>query len=411
MRVQVPQFLQESIEKATSIFLRSENLERVNASADIYVERLPYLTDLLGSEGHISFTPVVERDLKVDFQQAVKADYNRVHDNYYFVEHNSVEERKKAYDCWYIVNNLYSIISNDDLLENKVPTSVLESIRHQDIKGLSSPKLSKLLVKLFGEQSDIVKWYTNKCPKQLDKGLNKDYKVHLSILPHHIAGMAYYAPYNWGGDKWITGWNYTSCMDTIRNSEGEGIYKLVPNLLDSTLAIAYLTTSHNDDLFEPRYQARLLVRVVKINDNDYVMVGLRPFYTSNTTRHILIEGLKNEFENFVHVDDLRKDYDMDKYTKFYTPIPTAWTSSVRESCDYCDGDGYDYDGDTCRRCDGEGYEVSGEYDHFPYVDDPDVLRFSDNKVIIKLPTEWLIEQEYIKKPAKNPLFSKTLLAC
>lgn len=400
--------LEKSIEKANEIFNCSENLTNAGADArKAYVERIPYLTNLLGESGHISFHPYVTKDLTTDFRNALEKELHKTHDEYYLKYHTTSEDARKARHRWVLTDILNEVITNEDLLQNKIPYLVREAIEQYKIEGFNSPKLSKMLVKLYGEQSEVVKWFTCKCPKKLELGLNKHYKVHVSILPHHIAGMSYYAPFNWGGDKWITGWNYTSCMDTIRNSDGVTIYKLVPNLMDGTLAIAYLTTADNDDLFEPRYLARLLIRVAKVNDYDHVMVGLRPYYTTNEMENILIEGLKNEFENFVHVDDLRMEYDMEEYKKFSTPMNVTWeVAESREKCEYCNGAGEDDWGDECEDCDGVGYIVSYGEEYFPYIDDEDVLAFKRDKVIIKLPIGYLVEKGYMEKPQEEvfPIF-------
>jgi hypothetical protein len=199
-------------------------------------------------------------------------------------------------------------------------------------------------------------------------------------------------------------------MDTIRNSGGDGIYKLVPSLLDSTLAIAYLTTADNDDLFEPRFLARTLVRVAKVNDTDHVMIGLRPFYTNNETKNYLIEGLKSEFENFVHVDDLRKDYNSNMQS-FQASVNAKWeVSNGRETCDDCDGDGECWDGE-CENCEGSGYVNSDSREYFPYVDDPDFLEFGYNFVKLKLPTDYLVKMGYMEKPEPKVSPLQQFLAC
>lgn len=408
---------EQSIAKANEIFNCSENLTNAGADArKAYVERIPYLTNLLGENGHISFRPYVTKDLSIDFRNVMEQEFRKTYEEYFYRKHTTEGDVRKARHHWVLTRVLFDYTTNDDLLQNKVPYRVREEIEQHEIEveGFNSPKLSKMLVKLYGEQSDVVKWFTNKCPKKLEQGLNKDYKVHVSILPHHIAGMSYYAPYNWGGDEWITGWNYTSCMDTIRNSDGATIYKLVPNLMDGTLAIAYLTASDNDDLFEPRYLARLLIRVAKVNENDHVMVGLRAFYTSDETKNILIEGLKSEFENFVHVEDLRRRYDMDDYKKFITPMGVTWeVEESRETCEHCDGTGEDDWGDDCEECDGRGYNQVYDGEYRPYVDDADVLAFRRNAVIIKLPIDYLVEKGYMEKQQEevSPSISQGAFAC
>lgn len=407
--------LERSIETAQSIFNRSENLQSVNADADIYEDRIQYLKDLLGEEGHLSFNPFVAKDLTIDFNKNLKTARKQVYENYYHKNYDSYSDEMIARNEYYISDSLPSYVTNEHLLSNKVPEKIMGDIKRYEMKGYSSPKLSKLLVKLYGQDSDVVKWFTNQCPKKLDKGLIEDYKVHLSILPHHIAGMSYYAPYNTGGDRWETGWNKTSCMDTIRNGDGSSIYQLVPNLLDTTLAVAYLTKADNNDLFEPAYQARLLVRVAKVNDNDYIMLGLRPFYTNNETKNYLVEGLKSEFENFVLAEDLRTEYKTNRdMESFRTDIEVAWeTSGARETCDDCDGDGVDYYDDSCSTCDGSGHVTVDNETYYPYIDDPDFVTVDEGNVEINLPRAYLVKMGYMEEPEKEvlPTFSRIALAC
>lgn len=404
--------MQQSIEEAIEILNKSEYIREANVGSSVYREREQYLKDMLG-EGHISFHPTVEKDLTVDFQKHIQPLVSQKH-NIYLNEYRYEEERK-AYNDYMIASKLLDNITNEHLLNNTIPGKVTTFIERRDIKGLSSPKLSKLLVKIFGETSDVIKWYTNKCPKKLEKGVIQDYKVHLSILPHHIAGMSYFAPYNWGGEKWITGWNNTSCMDTSRNGSGDCINQLPPNLLDSTLAIAYLTTTENDDLFSPRYEARLLVRVTKVTDDDYLLVGFRPFFTNNTTRSYLVEGLKAEFNNYVQCDDLRNEYS-DLYgshmSSFSMYTEVGWSSEeIKVCCHVCDGDGTAWDDEECTTCDGTG-QVSSDNDPFyPYVDDPEFLDFFEDRVEISLPKEYLIAKGYMETPKKEVSPSTASLAC
>lgn len=391
----------KSLEVANDILMESENLSNTDVTAEMYKERIPYLTNLLGEEGKVSFHPFVAKDVSAEFFDAMAPDLDQKQRDYYNCSGDDTVYR----EAYYLAGQLKDSITDVDLVANRVPNSLADYIKNHEIKGYSSPKLSKLLVKLFGEHSDTVKWFTNSCPKNLDKGLNTDYKVHLSILPHHISGMSYYAPYNFEGARWVTGWRGTSCMDTKGNSTGGGIYQLPPSLLDSTLAIAYLTTSNNDDDFAPRYLARALVRVAKVNDNDYVMLGARTFYTSNETKNILVEGLKSEFENFVHTDDLRKGYNVYTNKSFFTPIDTGWdVDSAREECGECDGDG-------CGDCDGDGYNTDSNT-YYPYIDDSEFVYISDESVQMKLPTKWLEEMGYIEKEVSpTPGFGNLVFAC
>lgn len=394
----------KSLEVANDILMESENLSNTDVTAEMYKERIPYLTNLLGEEGKVSFHPFVAKDIKEDFKKLVDSETDqkrRAYQNFLGTD----EAEKTIRDAYYLSSELIDRIKDTDLIANTIPQGVTEYIKNYEVKGYNSPKLSKLLVKLYGEGSDVVKWFTNDCPKNLDKGLNKDYRIHLSILPHHIVGMSYYAPYNFDGPRWVTGWSGTSCMDTKRNSTGGGIYQLPPSLLDSTLAIAYLTTSHNEDDTEPHYLARTLVRVAKVNQDDYVMLGARAFYTNNETKNILIEGLKSEFENFVHADDLRKGYNVYKNRSFLTDINTGWdVNSARETCDDCDGD----EG-GCSSCDYDGYIEKSETYH-PYIDDADLVTITDEGIQVRLPNKWLEEMGYIEKEV-SPTLGFGYLAC
>lgn len=405
--------MEQSMEEAIKILNQSKLIREASVDLSLYVEREQYLQDLLGEEGHISFHPIVEKDFTSGFQKHLQPLVTQKH-NTYLSEHR-YEEEKIAYDEYMIASKLLENITNEHLLNNTIPGRVKDFIDYRGVKGLASPKLSKLLVKLFGETSDVVKWFTNKCPKKLEKGVIQDYKVHLSILPHHIAGMSYYAPYNWGGGRWITGWNSTSCMDTSRNGSGDCINQLPPNLLDSTLAIAYLTTTENDDLFSPRYEARLLVRVTKVTDNNYLLVGFRPFFTNNATKNYLVEGLKAEFDNFVQCDDLRNEYS-DLYgshmSSFSMNTEVGWSSTgITVSCDDCDGEGTTWDDEECGTCEGTGCVSSDDEPFYPYVDDPEFLEFFEDRVEISLPKGYLIAKGYMEAPKKEVSPSTASLAC
>lgn len=403
MRINYELF-QQSIEVADEIISRSSNLTDVNASADIYKERMTYLDNLLGADGQISFNPTITKDLTIDFERALEPSIQEMRDEY--------NNGDGGGSLWYKLQfsiNLADNIKNEDLLSNTVSDHIKYELQNYMI-DFKSPKLSKLLVKLYGEHSDVVKWYTNDCPKRLDKGLNTDYRVHLSILPHHITGMSYYAPYNWGGDKWITGWAGTSCMDTIKNSEGGGIYQLMPSLLDTSLAIAFLTRD-DDDMYEPRYLARCLVRVAKVSDSQYVMVGARAFYTDNEMKSILLEGLQNEFDNFVHVDTLRTYRKSTKgYKEFVMKTNTQWNYTREGDCPECDGDGYDSYDDKCSDCDGAGRDV--KRDALPYIDDPDIFTLTPTYIRTSLPNNYLMEKGYIdESETTKTIIEQIGLAC
>lgn len=407
MTVATKDIISRSLEKAQQILNVSDNLSEVGAVAD-YTERLPYWRELLGEEYHISFNPVIESDLTTPFKEMLEPKRQEFHDNYYLRDHVS-QEGEKAREDWVLINALHEHITNENLISNTVPQNFSDQVNYYNAKGYNSPKLSKALVRLVGQDSEVVKWFTNKCPKKLEKGVNKDYKVNLSILPHHISGMSYYAPFNWGGSRWLEGWNKTSCMDTIRNSGGEGIYQLVPSLFDSTLAIAWLSNA-DDDTDEPRYLSRVLVRLCQVPNGDFIMIGMRNFFVSNETRLMLEEGLRNEFENFYTVNDIRKygDYpttrlEMEGLDDLY------WEVRTKVMCEDCDGDGEDEDGDVCYSCNGDGYDHDYRK-YLPYVDDSDLYNVYNNRIEYRLPTSFLKSKGYVKS-AKMSAQDQLTLAC
>lgn len=404
-----------SVSKTNQIFSISENLEGTDANGDMYVERLPYLTDLLGESGYISFHPNIQKDLREEFVEEITDEYAKVHSNHYHKLHRSREEEEQAKEKQSVAYALKEYLSTDNLLANRIPNAMIDYLKRKKVKGYNSPKVSKNIAKVFGEHSNILKWYTNKCPKKLEKGEDKNYRVTLSILPHHIAGMSYFSSYNFGGGRWITGYEGTTCMDTERNGNGENIYSLPPNLLDSTLAIAYLSTSEDEDIFNPIYQARLLVRAVKVNENDYILLGLRPFFTSHETEYTLIEGLKSMFPNFVHVSELRKyshNLSYSGFKEYVSGVKAEWNTHYKEECSSCEGSGVDYYEETCSTCGGCGWVDETNYFN-PYVDDPDFFEIDEGKILFKIPKAWLEEKGYIEKEVL-PSSAKTkflYLAC
>lgn len=385
--------LDYSLYLAQEVLDTSDNLSDTNVSArHLYCDRHDFLKHLVGEEGVTSFYPIVATDVTAPYKDHLSKVYDKVcleyiHDTY---EGTSADARQRLY----LLERLMKA-SNEDIINNKVPAIFSNFVKDNDIKGHSSPKLSKALVKLCGQDSDVVKWFTNQCPKSLTKGENKAYKIHFSILPNHIAGMSYYAPYNTGGKPWREGWNRTSCMDTRRNGDGETIFQLPPNLKDSTLAIAWLSYA-DDDVEEPKMLARMLVRLCELSKGQYLLIGQRIYFTDNEVKYVLIEGMKNEFEMFHHVLDIR-NYDRSKEKRYVTYLKDdlEWTTDqVRQSCECCGGDGYDYDGDTCYECDGDGYYYD-EDSFMPYNDDEDIITLHGDKIRYTFPTDFLIKNDLL----------------
>lgn len=387
--------LQKSFEIALEVFKESHRLKGIleNSSLDIeeiYNKREQYLLDLVGENGFMSFHPTVTQDLLSEFQNAFpKRGDGMPNYSSEFVETHA--ERVLS-------RRTYESMTVDNLLNNTLPQYVQGTIRDnkEEFKGYNSPKLSKLLVKLWGEKSDIVKWYTNKCPKSLTKGELKDYKITLSVLPHHIAGMSYYSPINHGGSRWIDGWEGSSCMDTKRNGGGDAITRLLPNLMDSELAVVYLSHADDNDAFNPKYLARMLVRIVNV-DGKYAIIGLRTYSISNEARTIIIDGLRNQFDNFASVYDIREKCNDSKHWKDYRMKHVVGTHPVRlliqekYECGLCDGDGTVDDGDRCHRCDGTG-KRNNDFTTIPYIDDSDMFTVDENnKMVASIPMQALID--------------------
>lgn len=383
------EIIESSIGIMEEIFSHSSRIMDIlpNAS-EMYEERVDYLKNIVGDNGVYQFSPMVTKDLANDYKNIFN---NRIGNKY----ENKVNTR------WYnlLSEHLYGYITTENLLKNTVPKTILEWIaRVQDsegeLKGYNSPKLSKTLTKLYGEDSDIVKWYTNYCPKTLEAGKSDKYIVTLSILPHHIAGMSYFSPRNHGERGWIDGWEGSSCMDTKLNGGGEAIIRLVPNVSDSFLAVAYLSDKDDYDLDNPKYLSRVLVRAVKTDSGDWIMLGCRAYNISNETKEVLLEGLCNEFDNFVSVYNLRDNHSRGKRVKFINDCKVRINVNVDMECGRCDGAG-DYDDEDCGRCSGTG-KINKDVDISPYIDDSDFIDFEGNgKINISLPESYLLEKGFI----------------
>jgi len=391
MTSQESKLFQKSMEIANDIFSKSRLIRDSGADSSIYVNRVEYLENLLGDNGYINFNPMVEKDLSVDFRNSFKQRDDRM--PLYASDVVDTDNERR------LTRHVFESIKSEDLLSNTIPQGLKDTIEYFELKKkYSSPKLSSLLVKLWGEKSDVVRWYTTQCPKKLEKGVYDDYKITLSVLPHHIVGMSYYSPVNHGGDRWIDGWEGSSCMDTVRNSTGGNITKLIPNLLDSYLAVAYLSKTDGYDIKNPIYLARTLVRVTKIKDDQWVMLGLRTYSISKEAKDVLSEGLKNQYDNFVDVRYLRDFYRGERNVRYRNDCNVVMNLEQKYECGRCDGDGT-YDDETCGRCDGTG-SISQSDTLTPYVDDEDYVEVDENNgsMLIKLPKKWLEDKGY-REPA------------
>lgn len=408
--------MQRSKEVAQKVLDLSVNLRVAGAKVD-YFDRDDYLQSLVGEEGHVTFNPEVTADILEPFRALIEDDTQKLRNDYRDVPYYSSQADIARFRL-YLADSLAENLTAGHILKNEVPKrittfveeSCVSSFNSKEVvkvaKGYKSPKLSKILVKLFGEQSETVKWFTTKCPKKLSKGVLDDWTVTLSVLPHHIAGMSYYAALNHGGKRWREGYEGTSCMDTKRNGIGTGVFQLVPSLRDVTMAVAYLSYSKDSDIWNPIYQARCLVRVVHVHGTPHLIV-CRPYFISNESTHILVEGLKNKFDNVHFVRDMR-EYKGDNKVSFELEFPSDIAYEVDDqkiTCDHCDGvgnEGEDEWGDsiTCPECRGEGYwYVDGHF--LPYIDDSDFIRVNRQTIKFKLPVDYFKTKGIdIEKPKK-----------
>lgn len=408
--------LKESNRIAQEIFNLSYNLKAGEIRAD-YVNREEYWQELLKEKGYITFTPTVRSDLGYTFQEMAQNDFYDLCEQYSCVSEedcNFFETEIKLT----IATKLLPSIRTEHILNNKVPSMIVESVKEmmnpeiysdseiKVVKKYWTQKLSKLLVKLFGEKSDTVKWYTCKCPK-LEIGQQDDWVVTVSILPHHIAGMSYYAPLNHGGSRWLEGWEGTSCMDPIKNGRGYAIFGLAPAMRESTLAIAYLSKADTHDPWNPVYEARALLRVFYVNDEPHFIV-CRPYFTSHATKHILVDGLKNYFPNAHVAEEVKayyrrqggfpiKDTDIIEYPVNFKIKDISEFVKVSITCPECGG----RRGSYCEECSGEGgWSITDLF--LPYIDDKDVIKVYCDALVVKLPKSYAVEKGLVPKMETEP---------
>ncbi|QNR70476.1 hypothetical protein IAQ67_28620 (plasmid) [Paenibacillus peoriae] len=393
-----------SLSIAQDIVDHSYNLVAAEAEvSEHYRERDTYFKELLGEDMHLSFQPDIKTPVSAAFLDLLEPETLRLAQLHYA---NRQKDNSRTAKEYFVNAILEESITDEHLLMNTVPRSVSEYVQvcGDVLKDMRSPKLSKLLVRLYGEQSSVVKWYTNKCPRNAVRGLEQS--IHLSIMPHHIAGMSYFAPLHQGGEKWMNGFSGTSCMDPVNNSAGRTVLQLMASIRDEYLGIAYLTDPNDTDIWKPKYLARALVRVFYI-DNEPHMILCRPYYVSNSAQHILIEGLKQRFKNLHYVTEMREKYalrrDTTTFKLFYTEnVVYEVESGKYVTCGHCEGSGKDPEEPEwdCEECDGEGeLDIGGDY--LPYVDDTDYVQvhYTGGSQTVELPNQYLLE-----KGMKAPFF-------
>lgn len=394
--------LEESFATAAHLIEASDTLRSdfgVDFARFTYQPRRPYLQQLVGPTGRLRFTPQSSYDAKGEANPLIKKERDALVKAYNMSPLGSPDEGsiKERYE---VLGQIIDNLETTDYLANKVPQFVMDATKGDDGKPyMNSPKLSRWLTRLVGEQSPLTSWYTNSCPKgEAVLGSRDDYELVISTLPHDILGMSYYAPYNWGGNGWIDGWNKTSCMDPIRNGDGDNIYNLPSNVFDETLAVAYLRQVERDydlerDMEENEeiFNARMLIRVVNINGK-HVILGHRVYATNHDERRLIIEGMKVKFDNFIHANDLEK-YSGERVEVVYRH--QAFNPVKGEYRRMWTPEPYRYDGiEQIVRAhnNGETIDMKNIADYAPYNDNPEVISIYQSKNIFKLPKSFLARQ-------------------
>jgi ribosomal protein L37AE/L43A len=379
----------ESMGKALEIYHMSSNLESIQRVE--YNERRPSFAPLVSEAGYTEFHPVVVASVVEPFKEMFAPVIREWHSNYYLSEND--EEAREGHDLYRLAGLFNEHLTNEDIVNGTIPNYVKDFIVKRKLKGFTSPKLSRALAKLCKESSSFWAWYTNKCPKKITKGENKDYKVVVSTLPHHIAGMSYYSCFNSGGKRW-NGWEGTSCQDPKRNGGGSAMRQLPASVKDETLALAYLTKTENDDIMNPVMEARALIRVVELTNGNFFYVVLRQFgYTESIA--IMLDGLQSQYPNVFTNNIIRNKYGNaeGKCIRIKMKVKDI-RYHERYECDYCEGRGHDHDDETCDHCDGEGTERTGNT-FLPYNDDTDIWtieRDTGKKITYRIPKQLLIDK-------------------
>lgn len=358
----------------------------------LYAQRRDFISELVGSTGRYTFTPRSMYDATEEANELISKETMEIERLYNLTPLGSDEGND--YEVKYrVLNILREKMTSADYLANTVPQIVKDRTKDETVDGkefMASPKLSRWITKLVGESSELTKWYTNSCPKGEDVvGERTDFNLVLSVLPHDIVGMSYYAPLNFDGDRWVEGYHGTSCMDTIQNGDGSSMHQLPLNLSDETMMVAYLVKldeKKSDDLedLEDVFYARMLVRVVEVNGK-HILIGQRIYATSRGSSKLITEAMKVEFgSSYIHcneLDDMGGSYKHYTYTfeRTTTPPPT-------KDCRNCDGTGRDSWDDDCGNCEGSG-QIS-KYEP-PYNDNGSVLTLGIGYVKFHLPKSFI----------------------
>jgi hypothetical protein len=440
----------ETIRKSSNIadsFLNeNKHLSSVHTYSE-YNNRAAGFSALVNAEcGWYSFTPVIKMNVEIPWQTVLREseqfDYLNI----------KTETQGSAADA---LRDLYwkvFYLSHADIIARRVSAEILEYIKQkkqeypEQFKPCpSSPKLTKLVGWMFGEKAGgAMDYLTTKCPREDKAGALDEYRIFVSVLPHNVAGMSYYSSGNHGGANW-QGYSGTSCQDPERSHDHSLINHLPASIKEQTLATAWIAKRENNDIWSPVYEARVNIRIVPFFNKELFLI-CNPYYTNPTVKHVLVEGLKNEFDGLmIYAPDTSvwgcetTDIEIDIEYCYYEGRKVDEChhcnghGEIENDCHQCDGTGWERpececcygsgeieNGDeweTCEDCNGYGYkeieccdcdghghfteecdECGGsgnldEYDdeYLPYIDDTAIIAIDGEMITYTLPNDLLVE--------------------
>lgn len=375
-----------------------------------YNPRFDGFADIVDAEtGFTSFTPFVKID--------ISGEWGNVLDN---AEYSEYRQKYESLNCSYSVDcrfrDLYFKVKNLDhveLVHRVVPTALLDFIKllkqefpEQFKTCPMSPKLTRLIGWMFGEKAGgAMDFLTTKAPREDKAGELDEYRIFVSVLPHNVAGMSYYAAKNHGGSKW-QGYNGTSCQDPSTCTDPDLINHLPASVMEQSSAVAWLAKRENDNVWEPVYESRSMIRIVPCEKKNLFLI-CNTYYTSPTVKGILVDGLKNHFSGkMLYAPEIPCRWNCDHTTDIMVNIlDCEYSGSRRGECPDCNGSGtvetehecdcphcsISYDDAECWTCDGTGESNDDDYNTFlPYLDDTGVIQIESDCITYSLPTDILV---------------------
>jgi hypothetical protein len=397
--------IRKSSRIADEFMNQNDHLRNVSTYSE-YNQRAAGFAEILdGETGFTSFTPIVKFNCEEAFQAIMRN--GEQHDFFQKLDDMDYYVRAAFQDLFWMV--FYS--SHADIVSRRVPSNAMDFIKlkksefpEQWKQVPSSPKLTRLVAWMFGEKAGgVMDYLTTKAPREDKAGAVEEYRVFISVLPHNVAGMSFYSSKNHGGDSW-QGYNGTSCQDPRRSHDASLINHLPASIKEQTAAVAWLAKRENNDIWQPVYEARAMVRIVPAEQKTLFMI-CNPYFSSPTTKNILIEGLKNQLAG----------------KAIFAPEITRWgvectdieveisdceySGETRQECSTCNGHGVEYiehycncehcdRGDEeieCSECEGTGFYEDSDGVYLPYIDDTNVIDIEDTRIIYTLPTSLLLE--------------------